>query len=233
MKKPQFTRFFTTEYPKMLDRSCLLGTVLDLGAGDGEIIYGLMQAGKLKHVTKVLAVDIASDRIELLKQELKDVPFSLSAAWCSAENLSHIPDNSVDFIICNQVIEHVERPEKLIAEAHRVLKFWGGMYLSTVYKKPFNFGYYRNKYDERTLDPTHLREYTSSMELMRLLDKKFTVIEQTRKLQWFSVTDFILPRIGLMGHIYERNFILKILRNFRLPIIGYFNWELYCGKHRA
>lgn len=40
----------------------------------------------------------------------------------AADGALALPDGSVDLVTCIAVIEHVERPDSLLAEAHRVLR---------------------------------------------------------------------------------------------------------------
>lgn len=53
-------------------------------------------------------------------------------------------DRALDMIICNQVLEHVERPAESLAEAYRVLKKGGVLFLATSFLEhehevPFDF----------------------------------------------------------------------------------------------
>jgi len=145
-----------------------------------------------------------------------------------------IPDGSIDIVICNQVIEHCESDDKVIAEIFRMLKPGGVCYLSTVFKKKFNFAYHRNEQGKRTLDPTHLREYAeydnTSQTFWAKLHYLFRIEKDRCSLQWFAITDFILGRLKIMGHIYENVKWLAWLRNFKLPIVGCMNWEFILIK---
>lgn len=59
-----------------------------------------------------------------------------------------LEDNSIDAIICNAVLEHVEEPQKAVKEMYRVLKPGGYCFIYT----PFLFyyhampGYYKDFY---------------------------------------------------------------------------------------
>lgn len=55
----------------------------------------------------------------------------------AAENIPY-PDNYFDFVNICEVLEHVEDPQKLLSEVHRVLKPRGRAYLSV----PNRFGFY-------------------------------------------------------------------------------------------
>jgi SAM-dependent methyltransferase len=48
---------------------------------------------------------------------------------CDAENMS-LPDSSYDLVICTQVLEHTQRPQKIVDECHRVLRPGGTFLLS-------------------------------------------------------------------------------------------------------
>jgi ubiquinone/menaquinone biosynthesis C-methylase UbiE len=54
---------------------------------------------------------------------------SFTAAGFDNEQLP-LPENAVDVVICNQVYEHVARPEQLIRNIHRVLKPGGVCYFA-------------------------------------------------------------------------------------------------------
>jgi len=220
-----FTRFYTNSYPELINDTKLFNAdILDLGAGDGEILYGILSRNLLDH-SRVTAVEIDQGRCERINSELKKVN-----VYCQdATDLKNFPNNSFHTIICNQVIEHVNDDGKLIKEAYRVLKPGGKMYLSTMFKKKFNFGYHFNAKGQRTLDPTHVREY-SDISLKLRLSTLFNILKDQKTLQWFSITDFILPRLGLQGHIYEENKLLAWLRKIKLPIVGYYNWEFLLWK---
>ncbi len=49
---------------------------------------------------------------------------------CNAEEMT-LPDCSFDLVICTQVLEHTQHPQKIIDECHRVLRP-GGMFLLSV-----------------------------------------------------------------------------------------------------
>lgn len=55
----------------------------------------------------------------------------------NAEELP-LPTNSVDAIVCESLLEHVPRPDKIVAEMYRVLKPGGGMYIVTPFVYPFH-----------------------------------------------------------------------------------------------
>lgn len=79
--------------------------------------------------------------------------------------ISGIANNSFDFVISFQVIEHIQNDSAYVKEIHRVLKP-GGKFIVTTPNKPMSLS--RN--------PWHIREYTIS-ELKTLLLKCFSSVE--------------------------------------------------------
>jgi len=99
-------------------------TVLDIGCGQhlGELSNYIANYSK-----NVVGIDINEDWIkEAKKKKGKNVEFLVA----NAEKMP-LKDNSVDIAICTWVIEHVERPEKMLSEIKRVLKKDGMLYLTT------------------------------------------------------------------------------------------------------
>jgi SAM-dependent methyltransferase len=105
-----------------LARSSAPQTVLDLGAGDGGTSIGIANFRPFA----VIASDLQPDR--KLNRLREAVPFRVIAA-----NGHRLPlaSESVDIVICLDVIEHVPQPERLGAEIMRVLKRGGRCMLTT------------------------------------------------------------------------------------------------------
>lgn len=62
-------------------------------------------------------------------------------------------DETFDIVVCNAIIEHVERPEKAISELRRVLKTGGKIYI----EMPFNQPYHPSPQDYWRVTPEGLR----------------------------------------------------------------------------
>jgi len=86
------------------------GACLEVGAGTGEISRAL--AG----VHAVTATDIAPGMVEEIKRKM-----NIPALVCDAEELP-FPDASFDTVVCGEVVYYLDRPERFIAEAKRVLR---------------------------------------------------------------------------------------------------------------
>lgn len=225
-------QFYEKNIPSLLlkyIKSIKWESCLDLGCGDGSLLYALEQSGFFCN-KRVYAIDISDFRLNLVRKiNNKFLCFTNDACY-----MKDIVDESIDFLITTQLIEHVSDDEKLIKEIHRVLKKNGYVYLSTVFKKWYGWYFYRCN-GKWVLDPTHLREYTKENQLINIFMKyNFELMENNKSLMWRPVLDFVLRRLIFKitkpnRNIYE-NRSLKLLRNFKFPLLGYYNWEIVCRK---
>lgn len=135
--------------------------ILDLGCGDGGLSFNLAKAGA--RVTGIdnepLGVRMAEENLATTDQRDLCV-FKVADAYALP-----FEDASFDHVVNSEVIEHVEFPERLIAEAKRVLKPGGKFIVTTPYRLT-----------EFPKDPNHLREYYPT-ELEKLLRVSFPNVE--------------------------------------------------------
>lgn len=132
------------------------GNVLEIGCGWGRGLELLTQAAD--HYT---GIDKNADLIQSLQREYPQSTFIAA----NIPPLNHLADNTFDFIVTFQVIEHIDNDDLFIKEAHRVLKPGGKLLLTTV-----------NKTFSLTRNPWHVREYVAD-ELRALMGRYFPVIE--------------------------------------------------------
>jgi len=222
--------FYTEDIPKKLEllvKQRNIRSLLDLGCGDGTTLFALKKRGLLKN-KNVFAVDLAKERIFKTQKVDKNFHCFISDA-CNLDGI--VEKNSLDLVISSQVIEHVKTPQELIRQVRIVLKQNGYFYLSTVFKKWYAWYFYKNNNGKWVLDPTHLREYRTDGELIPLLKKLgFRVIYNNKTLWRFPITDFFLKRFGFGSNIYQKSKLLSALRSIKLPILGYYYWEIICRK---
>lgn len=226
----EYMQFYTDEVPGLVKKyltTAKWGNFLDLGCGDGALLYALDKTGLLKGKV-VQALDLSEARIRLIKNINKDFIGFVDDA-CDIKN---IKDKSIDFIASSQVIEHVSSDEKMISEIKRILRDDGTVYISTVFKKWY--GWYFYKFGGRwVLDPTHLREYSRDNQLFDILEKNgFEIIENKKTLESRSLIDFVLRKMHAGRYVYS-NKILKALRVIKIPIPGYYEWEIVFRKKAA
>lgn len=102
-------------------------SVLDLGCGTGRL--GFWVAEQIGATGKVIGYDPLPERIAVAseKNRHKNAEFHVG----SAEDLSRIPDSSIDVVYLSSVFHWVEHKSKALREIHRVLKAGGKVGLTT------------------------------------------------------------------------------------------------------
>ena len=228
--------FFSDSIPKLVEE--MLGdtinfSIIDLGCGDGRFFYFLKKNGYFNRVKKIVGVDLSQERLNRAKKHFPEIQ-TMIADVC---NLSKVKNSTFDFVISNQVIEHVNNDYKMVREIKRILKNGGQAYVSSVMKKKYGFYIYRNN-GVFVLDPTHVREYKSEMEFDEIFEKNNLKILHTNKNQVkFSIVDLCVRSMIKFGMINSDNTdfvnrkIVKWFRNhFKIPILGYFTIEAVCQK---
>ncbi|MDO9257293.1 MAG: class I SAM-dependent methyltransferase [Bacteroidales bacterium] len=128
------------------------GDIIELGSGEG---YGIQMLAPLaQHYLAVdkFDTDISDhSNVEFRKQLLP--------------SLAGIADNTFDFAVTFQVIEHIQDDKTFISEIHRVLKPGGTLFLTTP-NRPVSI----------TRNPWHIREYTGG-ELAAMVGKSFGAVK--------------------------------------------------------
>lgn len=116
--------------------------IADLGCGTG---YGSKLIAN-KGAKKIYSFDIDPKVIDYAKKYYQSEKINYRAL--SADN-TRLPNNSVDVVLCFEVIEHLEKPDKLLKEIFRILKPGGTCVLSTPNKKASFLD-----------NPYHIKEFT-------------------------------------------------------------------------
>ena len=200
---------------------------MDLGCGDGTLLYALNKKGYFDGKI-IYAIDLSQKRINLVKNIDKGFRCFVNDAC----NIQNIKDNSIDFLVSTHVVEHVANDEAMIKEISRVLNKNGTVYLATVFKKWYGW-FYKRCNGKWTLDYTHQREYTKDNQLFDLLRRySLEILENKKSLFSLSVTDAVFKKIfrrGTKRDVYKNRF-LRFLRSFKVPILGYQEWEIVCQK---
>lgn len=104
------------------------GKYLDIGCFNSPMPYELAQDNHFKR--EVYAIDHAPITIETLKEKFPEVNYL-------CQDFTQLPfeDESMDYVVAGEVIEHLENPKEFIKEAVRALKKGGYFALSTPYKE--------------------------------------------------------------------------------------------------
>ncbi len=124
--------------------------VLDVGCNGGALAIPL-----LNKRCYVKGIDLVEELVEKAKSR------GVFAEVGEAEDLSRFDDNTFDYVVCTEVIEHLFDPIQAVSEAHRVLKP-GGKYIATV---PY--------YGGRMANADFLGDYHQQNFTFEMLDKLF------------------------------------------------------------
>ena len=158
--------------------------ILDLGCGDGCLVYLLVKNGGL--VTGVdndeLGIKFANEN---LASRLKNSKSNYRFVCSSVYDLP-FPENSFDLVISSEVIEHLKEPNRLLAEAKRVLKSSGKIILTTPYRLTETPG-----------DHNHVKEYYPE-ELKKNLGEYFADVnfKLTHHMLWRSLYTYAFRHFG-------------------------------------
>jgi|NGEPerStandDraft_9_1074522.scaffolds.fasta_scaffold00184_7 ubiquinone/menaquinone biosynthesis C-methylase UbiE len=224
--------FLDEGVPELLEK-CLKqktnSSILDLGCGEGKILFALKNKNLLKNCQKIVGVDISNVRIQKFLQSV-DGSIGIVSDAC---NVKQLEDSSFDVIISSMVIEHVPDDRLLLKEIKRLLKKDGRAYVSSVIKGKHSFYIYKNNGVMR-LDPTHVREYDSEENLKSLIiSQGLDPIEIKVKQIKYSSIDIIIRAILKMKLIRSDNkiflkkgMITKLRESIQIPIPGYNSIEV-------
>ena len=133
------------------------GKVLEIGCGEG---YGIKELSPKSE--QYFAIDKYIPNIKESLNKKNNIIFK----QMKVPPLRGILDNSIDFVITFQVIEHIKNDKFFVAEIFRVLKPGGKLILTTP-----------NKLMTLTRNPWHIREYTppQMLEILQTVFKEINI----------------------------------------------------------
>ena len=170
--------------------------ILEIGCGDGQ----LLKAIKRKHMSfevtgldwkyqKDIEIDLKRHGVLLIENTLEEV---------------ELAENRYDFIILNQLIEHLWEPESAIIKLHKSLKKGGLISISTPNVDGFDRVYFKNGCWGGYYAPRHLQLFNRA-KLKKLLEKNgYSIVSQKNlvapviwaySLQSVSIKKFNSPRL--------------------------------------
>jgi 2-polyprenyl-3-methyl-5-hydroxy-6-metoxy-1,4-benzoquinol methylase len=105
--------------------------MLDLGCGAGGVCVSFANRNN-----RVVGLDLDKKLINLTKINVSDSEDNFPPSGGVSEILSSgtdlpFEDGTFDLVLCNDVIEHLDKQEELVREIYRVLKEGGYLYLTT------------------------------------------------------------------------------------------------------
>ena len=210
------------------------GTMLDVGCGEGRHIFGIMQ-----NYPEMKCIGLDMDDDSLIKAE-EGYEFFESISNVGAEFLKgsaySLPfqNNSLDLIVCSEVLEHLHHYNDAVKEIHRVLKPGGKFYASVPASWPEKICWALSK-DYQNQPGGHLRIFNQKKlieEIKKsgfkfLSSEKFHSIHSPywwlRCLFWKSQdSNFLVNKYKklLEKHILEKPRFLDSIDKFLNPVMG-------------
>ncbi len=169
----------------------LSGKVLEIGTGSG---YGIAEISP--RVDEFWTID--KHQINVDYDKFQNTRFIKQ----KVPPLKNIPQNYFDFVICFQVIEHIDKDDEMLQEIKSVLKPGGKLIISTP-----------NIEKSLTRNPWHVREYRID-EFGRYLRKQLLVVEQLGVFGDHSIENYYLKNKQSVNKILKYD-LLKL--NKKLP----------------
>ncbi|MFH2062168.1 MAG: class I SAM-dependent methyltransferase, partial [Candidatus Beckwithbacteria bacterium] len=108
-----FNAFVLARYQQVLDQipSNKNLKILDIGCGDGVLLYLISQKTK----AQLFGIDSDRDSLKIAKSKVNAKFFQASAYKLPFKT------QSFDIVIASEIIEHLKNPEKMLSEIKRVL----------------------------------------------------------------------------------------------------------------
>ena len=210
------------------------GVMLDVGCGEGRHIFGIMQ-----DYPQMKCIGLDMDDASLIKAEEGYEYFeSISNAGAefikgSAYSLP-FPDDSLDLIICSEVLEHLHEYNDAVSEIHRVLKPGGKFYASVPATWPEKVCWSLSK-EYQNQPGGHLRVFNQSDLVTEIKESGFKFLSSDkfnsihapywwlRCLFWKSQDSNFLVNLYkkmLERHILKKPFFLNLLDRALNPLMG-------------
>ena len=199
--------------------------ILDVGCGTGYFIFEMNERYSTQHFF-FFGLDGSKSRIKLLNKRITQEETSNVLGLIANGIYLPFGDNSMDAVVCTEVLEHVPTPQKLISETKRVLKPGGYFFISTPSAFAMNFWEFIRKTTrfesfmkqaDKKLQPYDNPLYTSALKKL-LCQEGFDIIHFERNV--------LIPPQGVFRR-YSEEKTRKILTCFQFiedyfkPVLGF------------
>ena len=160
-----------------LTRGLKFSNVIDIGAGDGNVLSLLAEK---EFSSKLTAVEISGSAIDGIKK--KNISGLKEIIQFDGYNLP-FDDKAFDLAICSHVIEHVEFPRKLLREIKRISE-------TQVFEVPIDFSFRVDKKFKHFDSYGHINIYTPALFNFLLYTEGFEIIKHKNSLYKKEVNAF-------------------------------------------
>jgi ubiquinone/menaquinone biosynthesis C-methylase UbiE len=176
--------------------------VIDIGAGDGNILSLLSEKNFCNDFT---AVEISDSAIEQIKK--KKIKGLLQIKQFDGYKLP-FNDKEFDLAICSHVIEHVEFPRMLLREIKRISKH-------QIIEVPIDFSFQVDKKFKHYYSYGHINIYTPALFNFLLFTEEFEIIRNKNGLYQKEVIEFQFKK----GSVNYFKFMIKRLVWKTIPML--------------
>lgn len=210
--------FFSRRVPSLLvdaiTRTGRRGTVVDIGCGDGHLVWALSQKNLLLLGQRVVGVDVSPVRASRFRSLT-----GYEALVADGHNVPALVDAEVDLAISTMVIEHLVDEREHLRELARIVRPGGLLYLTTVIRKRGAWYFRKTPDGRRVLDPTHLREYSSPTAVLSLFDGTGFAVREYR------LSGLVFPILHpLIRLVHTHVPIQNVQRIFLKPPMAWLEW---------
>lgn len=205
--------------------------ILEIGCGGG--FYSMVASQR--HPKFQISSDFTPICVKAVKANLKKNGVENSEALIS--DALHLPfkDESFDFIICIDLIEHISDDAGLLAEVKRIIRSPGALVLAT--QNSYSLNYLLEAFLQRCIlknsgwmgwDTTHIRFYNPKKLKVLLQKFDFTIINYagTYFVPYFfgSYLDRVNKKLSESTYIV----LMKINKQFEGSVFKKFGWGIIC-----
>jgi ubiquinone/menaquinone biosynthesis C-methylase UbiE len=160
-----------------LTEGLILNNVIEVGAGDGNILSILSEK---KFANRLTASEISKSAIEQIKK--KQIANLVDVIQTEGYTLP-FKDNEFDLAICSHVVEHLEFPRALLRELKRISKF-------QIIEIPIDFSFSVDEKFEHYYAYGHINIYTPSLFRFLLKTEDFKIVKDKCAFYRSEVTNF-------------------------------------------
>jgi 2-polyprenyl-3-methyl-5-hydroxy-6-metoxy-1,4-benzoquinol methylase len=157
--------------------NCLKGrsirSIVDVGCGNAHRLFNL--ADTLGNNVQLIGLDLQHEPSTVAKASNKKV---LLVTGNVESDVSALSDWGCDFIIMNQVIEHLQNPVVALEQLHKKLSPGGLLLIETPNVGGIDYSLFKNKYWGHWHIPRHLNLFTQKSLTRLVVDTGFEVVER-------------------------------------------------------
>ena len=210
------------------------GIMLDVGCGEGRHIFGIMQDYPLM---KCIGLDMDKESLEKAEEGheyFKSISEAGARFLKGSAYILPFPDESIDLIVCSEVLEHLHEYNDAVKEIHRVLKPGGKFYASVPASWPEKICWKLSK-DYQNQPGGHLRIFSQSGLISEIKESGFKFLSSEkfhsihspywwlRCFFWETQDKIFLVNLYkkmLERHILKKPFFINLIDKALNPIMG-------------